>query len=181
MSLTPLATPGRARLPLNAARTSCSAQRDRQTGSTISPQPTVAVSGTKKPRNPGITASRLHETEPRAPNLDIPGRSTGPLTPNNPIGPNSGKCSDNFSMNPEPDLFPPPKIWNVRPKRMRRSDASAESAHYNYSKRYYLPFIPSLDRSPLSEEPETYSRGRYCCACRAIYLLLRVKDNSENA
>ena len=35
-------------------------------------------------------------------------------------------------MNPEPDLFPPPKIWNVRPKRMRQSDAVAESARYSY-------------------------------------------------
>ena len=181
MSLTPLATPGRARLPLNAARTSCSARRDRQRArryprSRPSPSPER-----KSPATRALPLPVFTKPEPRAPNLDIPGRSTGPLTPNNPIGPNSGKCSDNFSMNPEPDLFPPPKIWNVRPKRMRRSDASAESARYSYSKRYYLPFIPSLDRSPLSEEPETYSRGRYCCACRAIYLLLRVKDNSENA
>ena len=63
----------------------------------------------------------------------------------------------------------------------RYVDLWGGAPHYSYSKRYYLPFIPSLDRSPLSEEPETYSRGRYCCACRAIYLLLRVKDNSENA
>lgn len=68
---------------------------------------------------------------------------------------------------------------------MRRSDAVAESARYSYSKRYYLPFIPSLDRSPLSEEPETYSEADIAAPaglfiyCFELRIILRMPDKKH--
>ena len=176
MSLTPLAIPGRARLPLNAARTSCSARRDRQRArrcprSRPSPSPERKSLATRALPLPVFTK---RSCELRAPNLDTPGRSTGPLTPNKPIGPSSGKRSDNFSINPGPDLFPPPRIWT------RRSDAVAESACYTYSKRYYIHVPTKSTHSPIRSS-ETYCKGRYCYACKAIYLCASNKDNPEHA